>query len=119
MPGVDNPQQAVEEVGQTAELKFYGVNSNEYYPYPIMVQEEGTVNYILINSSATSEEDMKMYDGSNIDQIGKLIVSGVNIKDAYPTRHQASSIGGSEPVVVLEFDSVGTRVKIKSINVVL
>ncbi|MCQ2748895.1 MAG: protein translocase subunit SecD [Clostridia bacterium] len=104
MPGVSDPQQAVKEVGQTAELKFYGVKSGNYYP----VSTGEASNYVIIDSS-TSGEEMKFYTGANVSEIGELIVSGTNISSAYATKQQTSNVGGTEPVVVLEFDSTGTE----------
>ena len=104
MPGVSDPQQAVKEVGQTAELRFYGVKSGSYYP----VSTGEASSYVLLDTNST-EENMKIYTGANVSEIGELIVSGTNISSAYATKQQTSNVGGTEPVVVLEFDSTGTE----------
>lgn len=104
MPGVEDPQEAISEIGQTAELRFYGVNSDNYYPYAI-----GEMSYILIDSSSTSSDNMKLYDGANIEEIGKLMLTGERIASAYASRQSSSKVGGTEPVVVLEFDSEGSQ----------
>ncbi|MCQ2911569.1 MAG: protein translocase subunit SecD [Clostridia bacterium] len=104
MPGVDDPQQAIAEIGQTAELKFYGVRSDNYYAAPI-----GEMSYVLVDQNST-QDNMKLYDGSNIDEIGTLLLTGERIANAYASSQQVNSkVGGSEPVVVLEFDAEGTE----------
>jgi len=83
MPGVDNPQEAVDEIGQTAELKFYGVTQENFTK---LLQE-----------------------GAKIEEIGELVVLGKNIKDATKQYSQVSQTSGTEPVVSLQFDSEGTK----------
>ncbi|MBQ7059633.1 MAG: protein translocase subunit SecD [Firmicutes bacterium] len=84
IPGVEDASKAVEEIGRTAMLAFYGLNSIGTH-----------TGEDILNMVATGEAE--------------LVVTGQYIKSASFQKGKLSSAGSVEPYVKVEFDEEGTR----------
>ncbi|MBO4888687.1 MAG: protein translocase subunit SecD [Firmicutes bacterium] len=84
IPGVEDASKAVEEIGRTAMLAFYGLNSIGTH-----------TGEDILNMAARGEAE--------------LVVTGQYIKSASFQKGKLSSAGSVEPYVKVEFDEEGTR----------
>ena len=82
IPGVEDASKAVEEIGRTAMLAFYGLNSIGTH-----------TGEDILNMVATGEAE--------------LVVTGQYIKSASFQKGKLSSAGSVEPYVKVEFDEEG------------
>lgn len=136
IPGVKDANQAVEEIGQTAMLRFVGIDWNAvisnnldddfYDAYVELMQAEleeaGTpdlytedqlrseaVTFFQNYSSQAIELFPELLEKAIEAGYAEEIVTGTNVSNATYQKGQVTQGGGNEPYVRLEFDETGTK----------
>ncbi len=104
LPGITDPDRAINLIGQTAQLRFYLVDGNAN---AATAAETGTVPYgdILLYQKVTDKATGKVTSRVPYLLKREILLTGDSLMDAGVTYNQYS-----EPIVSFRFDPAGARV---------
>ncbi|HBY21144.1 MAG: protein-export membrane protein SecD [Clostridiales bacterium GWE2_32_10] len=112
IPGIGDPNQAVNEIGRTAELKFYGLTKEQEQAIKESSRNDAEALLKNMGIEPTYEQISQlayMNYVKGIQDKGDLVLRGKDIESAAKSFEQTAQVGPMEPVIMLKMTSEGAK----------
>ena len=112
IPGIGDPNQAVNEIGRTAELKFYGLTKEQEQAIKESSRNDAEALLKNMGIEPTYEQISQlayMNYVKGIQDKGELVLRGKDIESANKSLEQTAQVGPMEPVIMLKMTSDGAK----------